>query len=84
MYTMMEVSLADVVDAIQVLVSPLTSGGEWCSKCLPFLANIVQMLHIFNTHPKVKISKHSLYVDSEFYWVFSPLCQPLSLLLLIF
>jgi len=28
-YTLMELSLADVVDAIQVLVSPLASDGEW-------------------------------------------------------
>jgi len=24
-----ELSLADIVDALQVLVSPLASGGEW-------------------------------------------------------
>ena len=30
MYTAMEVSLADVVDAMQVLVSPLASSGALC------------------------------------------------------
>jgi len=67
MYTMMEVSLADVVDAIQLLVSPLTSGGEWCSKCLPFVANIVQMLHIYSIHtPKLKYQNIAYMLIASF------------------